>query len=273
MSLAVREMVRVAALGDLHYKTSSTNLLQSTLRAAGESADVLLLAGDLTDRGLVEEAQVLAHDLNSAVNIPVVVVLGNHDYESGLEDQVAQVLRDAGIVVLDGESVEVAGIGIAGVKGFCGGFAARTLQPWGEAMIKQFVHVCVEDALRLESALAKLRTPSSVVCFHYAPIRGTVEGEPLEIFPFLGSSRLEEPIMRFPVHAVFHGHAHHGSLEGRTMNNVPVYNVALPLLARSFPGKPPFRVVEVPLHGADEEAASSNGHVGAGYRVMKDVDS
>jgi hypothetical protein len=140
-------------------------------------------------------------------------------------------------------------------------------------MIKQFVHVTVEDSLRLESALAKLRTPSRLVILHYAPIRATVEGEPHEIFPFLGSSRLEEPITRFPVAAAFHGHAHSGTLEGRTMNNVPVYNVALPLLARSFPGRPPFRIVEVPLHGVEEAISSGDGHIGAGYRVMKDVDS
>ncbi len=140
-------------------------------------------------------------------------------------------------------------------------------------MIKQFVHVTVEESLALESALAKLRTPSRVVALHYAPIRATVEGEPLEIFPFLGSSRLEEPICRFPVCAVFHGHAHHGTLEGRTMNNVPVYNVAIPLLARSFPGKPPFRIVEVPRYAEGEAPGDHDGQVGAGYRVMKDVDS
>jgi Icc-related predicted phosphoesterase len=264
-------MVRVAALGDLHCKASTSHLLQPILRAANEAADVLLVCGDLTDRGLADETQALAREINSAMKIPVVVVLGNHDYESGLEAEVMQILKYAGINVLDGESCEVAGIGVAGVKGFCGGFGARTLQPWGESMIKDFVHVTVEESLRLESAIAMLRTPSRVVMTHYAPIRGTVEGEPHEIFAFLGSSRLEEPITRFPVAAAFHGHAHHGSLEGRTMNNVPVYNVAIPLLARSFPGRPPFRVVEVPLHGEDEALTTSNGHVGAGYSVMKDV--
>jgi Icc-related predicted phosphoesterase len=273
VTVAGREMVRIAALGDLHCKHTSANVLQPIFRAAGEEADVLLLCGDLTDRGLPEEAHVLAHELTTAVNIPVVVVLGNHDYESGQEHDVTQILVDAGITVLEGDACEVAGIGIAGVKGFAGGFGARTLQPWGESMIKQFVHTTVEDSLRLESALAKLRTPSRVVALHYSPIRGTVEGEPLEIFPFLGSSRLEEPISRFPVCSVFHGHAHHGTLEGRTMSNVPVYNVAAPLLARAFPNRQPFRVVEVPLHDrADESSNGHDGHVGTGYRVMMDVD-
>jgi Icc-related predicted phosphoesterase len=266
-------MVRLAALGDLHCKQTSSNVLQPILRPASDEADVLLLCGDLTDRGLPEEAQVLAREITAAVKVPVVAVLGNHDYEAGLEVEVTRILAEAGIIVLDGEACEVAGIGVAGVKGFCGGFGARTLQPWGESIIKQFVHVTVEDSLRLESALAKLRTPSRVVILHYAPIRATVEGEPHEIFPFLGSSRLEEPITRFPVAAAFHGHAHHGTLEGRTMNNVPVYNVALPLLSRSFPGRPPFRVVEIPLHGEEETRIASDGHVGVDYRVMKDVDS
>ncbi len=273
MTSAAREMVRIAALGDLHCKTTSTNVLQPIFRAAGEQADVLVLCGDLTDRGLADETHVLAREITTAVKIPVIAVLGNHDYEAGNEHEVTRILTDAGIIVLDGEACEVAGIGIAGVKGFAGGFGARTLQPWGEAMIKQFVHVTVEESLALESALAKLRTPSRVVALHYAPIRATVEGEPLEIFPFLGSSRLEEPICRFPVCAVFHGHAHHGTLEGRTMNNVPVYNVAIPLLARSFPGKPPFRIVEVPRYAEGEAPGDHDGQVGAGYRVMKDVDS
>ena len=274
MGVAGREMVRIAAIGDLHCKPTSTNVLDPVLRAASEEADVLLLCGDLTDRGLPDEAHVLANEITAAVKIPVVAVLGNHDFESGQEHDVTQILRDAGVVVLEGEAAEVAGIGFAGVKGFAGGFGARTLQPWGESMIKDFVHVTVEASLCLESALAKLRTPTRIVALHYAPIRTTVEGEPLEIFPFLGSSRLEEPICRFPVTAVFHGHAHHGTLEGRTLTNVPVYNVAAPLLAYSFPNRPPFRVVEVPLHGGDDLASvAQDGHVGAGYRVMRDLES
>jgi Icc-related predicted phosphoesterase len=131
------------------------------------------------------------------------------------------------------------------VKGFCGGFGERTLQPWGEPMLKQFVREAVEETLKLESALAKLRTPSRIVLTHYAPIVDTVRGEPQEIIPFLGSSRLEEPLNRYGATAVFHGHAHHGTPEGRTLAGVPVYNVALPLLRRRFPGQRPVRVLEL----------------------------
>jgi hypothetical protein len=131
------------------------------------------------------------------------------------------------------------------VKGFGGGFGPRALGPWGETIIKQFVHEAVNEALRLEAALARLRTPQLVALLHYSPIQKTVEGEPLEIYPFLGSSRLEEPLGRYPVSLVVHGHAHRGQLEGSTKSGTPVYNVAMPLLKRSFPDKPAFRVFEV----------------------------
>jgi Icc-related predicted phosphoesterase len=141
----------------------------------------------------------------------------------------------------------MAGIGIAGVKGFGGGFGQRALGAWGERIIKQFVHEAVNEALKLEAALARLRTPAMVALLHYSPVQQTVEGEPLEIYPFVGSSRLEEPINRFPVSLVVHGHAHRGQLEGRTKSNVPVYNVSMPLLARAFPDRPAFRVFDVPV--------------------------
>jgi Icc-related predicted phosphoesterase len=153
------------------------------------------------------------------------------------------------VKVLDGEAVEIAGVGFAGVKGFPGGFGRGTLCGWGEAGVKAFVQEAINEALKLESALARLRTPRRVAVLHYSPIRGTVEGEPLEIYPYLGTSRLEEPLNRYPVNVVFHGHAHHGALEGRTARGTPVFNVALPLLRSSFPDKPPFRVFELPLEG------------------------
>src|SRR5262249_40894953 len=145
--------------------------------------------------------------------------------------------------------------GFAGAKGFGGGFGTHTLEPWGEPTIKHFVHEAVEEALQLESALARLRTPQRVVLLHYAPIRATVEGEPPEIFAFLGSSRLEEPINRYPVTAVFHGHAHRGSPEGKTRGGVPVYNVSLSLLQRLFPERPPARFLDVQVTGGDGEVA------------------
>jgi Icc-related predicted phosphoesterase len=212
-----------------------------------EQADVLLLCGDLTDHGLREEAELVARELNTAVRIPMVGVLGNHDYQSGKQVEIRSVLQDAGIQVLEGDTCEVLDVGFAGVKGFAGGFGNRALQPWGEDMIKRFVHEAVEESLKLESALVKLRTSQRIAVLHYSPIQGTVEGEPIEIFPFLGSSRLEEPLNRNSVAVAFHGHAHHGSLEGRTLAGVPVYNVSSQLLLRSGPNRMPFRVVDVPI--------------------------
>jgi Icc-related predicted phosphoesterase len=256
-------MVRVAALGDLHCTKTSQGAFQPLLARIGESADLLLLAGDLTDYGLPEEARVVQKELAS-LRIPIVAVLGNHDFESGKEGEVRQILTDAGVTVLDGDACEINGIGIAGVKGFGGGFGQRALGPWGEAIIKQFVHAAVDEALKLEAALARLRTPSLIALLHYAPVQQTAEGEPPEIFPFIGSSRLEEPINRYPVSLVLHGHAHRGQLEGATKSGVPVYNVSMPLLTRTFPDRPPFRVFEVaaaepkppPLEPATHLAAS-----------------
>jgi Icc-related predicted phosphoesterase len=173
-------------------------------------------------------------------------VLGNHDYESGQPDEVCRILTEAGVHVLDGDACEICGIGIAGVKGFAGGFGRRTLGPWGERMVKEFVNEAIKETLKLESALAKLRTSQRIAVLHYSPIEATVQGEPPEIFPFLGTSRLEEPLIRYPVTAVFHGHAHRGSPEGKTVNNIPVYNVARPLLQHTFPDRPPFRILEIP---------------------------
>ena len=171
---------------------------------------------------------------------------GNHDYDAGQAASIRTQLINAGVHVLDGEPVEVAGVGFAGVKGFCGGFGDRALQPWGEDIIKRFVHEAVNEALKLESALAKLRTSQRVAVLHYAPVEGTVKGEPPELLPFLGSSRLEEPLTRYPVNAIFHGHAHGGSPEGRTRTDVPVFNVALPRLQRVYPDRPAIRTVELP---------------------------
>jgi Icc-related predicted phosphoesterase len=240
--------VRVAALADLHCTKTSQGAFQPLFGKIAERADVLLVAGDLTDYGLPEEARVLARELAN-VRLSVVAVLGNHDVESGKGDEVRQILIDAGVTVLDGDSCEVHGIGIAGVKGFGGGFGKRALGPWGEAIIKQFVREAVDEALKLEAALARLRTGHLIVLLHYAPIQRTVEGEPLEIYPFLGSSRLEEPLNRFPVSMVFHGHAHRGQLEGTTTSGVPVYNVSMPLLTRLHPDQLPFRVFELPAAG------------------------
>lgn len=243
-----QEKIRLAAVGDLHCTKNSGGDLRAFFQQAAENADVLILCGDLTDYGLPEEAHVLVDGL-SAARIPVVAVLGNHDYESGKQEEVVHILSGAGVRVLDGEACEIHGVGFAGVKGFAGGYGRRALGPWGETSIKQFVNEAIHEALKLESALAKLRTDQRIAVLHYSPIEATVQGEPPEIFAFLGTSRLEEPLIRYPVNAVFHGHAHRGQTEGRTANNIPVYNVAKPLLARTFPDRPPYRIVEISKSG------------------------
>lgn len=240
------EKVRVAAVGDIHCSRTSQGTLQPLFEQIVDTADILLLCGDLTDYGLPEEAHILTQEL-ADVKIPTLAVFGNHDYESGQQDEIRHILTEAGVLMLDGEALEIQGIGFAGVKGFGGGFGRAALGPWGEEPIKRFVHEAIDEALKLESALAKLHTQTRVAILHYAPIQSTVEGEPPEIFPFLGSSRLEEPLNRYPVTAVFHGHAHAGTLEGQTSNGVPVYNVSMPLLQRTHPDKPPFYLLELPV--------------------------
>jgi len=248
--------IRVAAIGDIHYSKTSQGMLQSVFAEITEAADVLVLTGDLTDYGLAEEAKVLARDLTSALRIPAVGVLGNHDFEAGEEKEIARILTDAGVRMLDGDAYEVHGIGFAGVRGFCGGFGRGALGAWGEPVIKAFVHEAITETLKLESALQRLKTAHRIAVLHYAPVRETVEGEPLEIYPFLGSSRLEEPLSRFEVTAVFHGHAHRGTMEGTTSKGIPVYNVSLPLLKATRPGQSPFRIVEVHM---DEGAPLTTG--------------
>jgi Icc-related predicted phosphoesterase len=226
------ETVRIAALADLHYARTPEAEVREVLARAGRESDVVLLCGDLTDHGLPEEAAGLAREIHASVSVPVIAVLGNHDFESGKQDEVRRIFSDAGVRMLDGDSTEVKGVGFAGVKGFAGGFGKHALGPWGEEIFKQF-------------ALARLRGKPRIAVLHYSPIQATVEGEPVEIFPFLGSSRLEEPLSRYPVQAVFHGHAHRGQPEGRTAQGVPVFNVSLSLLRSAYPDRPPFRIFEV----------------------------
>lgn len=207
-----------------------------------ENADMLLLCGDLTDYGLADEAEELVADIRTSVRIPTIAVLGNHDFESGQPELVSKVLDEAGVTMLNGEAVEVAGVGFAGICGFGGGFGRRMLNAWGEPLIKQFVQESISHAVRLEQALAKLQSQQRIVVLHYSPIRATLDGEDPEIYAFLGSSRLEEPINRFKVNAVFHGHAHNGALDGKTSTGIPVYNVSAPALRKT--GKP-YRIVEL----------------------------
>ena len=207
--MAEKETLRIAAVADIHVKKTAQGALQPLFANVTQVADLLLLCGDLTDYGAVDEAKILAKDITSYLRIPA--------------------------------------LGVAGVKGFGGGFGRRSLGAWGEEIIKKFVHETIEEALKLESALARLRTPQKIAVLHYSPIQATVLGEPPEITAFLGSTRLEEPIDRYRVSTVFHGHAHHGTLEGRTKGNAVVYNVAMPLLKTKFPDQQPFRLVEIPI--------------------------
>lgn len=245
--------LRIAAVGDLHCTKASAGAIGPLLASVNDRADVLALCGDLTDYGLLEEAQVLAKELG-AVRIPMVAVLGNHDFESGTPEVVVDTLTAAGVRVLSGESVEIGGVGFTGAKGFAGGFESATLGHWGEPAIKRFVQEAIDESLKLESGLARLRTRQKVVLLHYAPVRGTLVGEPPEIFAFLGCGRLEEPLLRYRADLIFHGHAHRGSLEARTSNGSPVYNVAMPLLRRTFPEAPAYRVFELPVEEGDAAA-------------------
>ncbi|HET9425251.1 MAG TPA: metallophosphoesterase [Gemmatimonadaceae bacterium] len=245
--------LRVAAISDIHYGKASAGTMAPLFAQIAEVADILVICGDLTDYGLAEEARVLVADLQ-AVKIPIVAVLGNHDLESGEEHEVTEVLTRAGVRMLDGDTFEYRGVGFAGIRGFCGGFGRGALGPWGERVIKDFVNEAVQEALKLESAIQKLQTEHKIVLMHYAPVRETVEGEPLEIFAFLGSSRLEEPLTRLGATAVFHGHAHRGAPEGKTTTGIPVYNVSYPVLKASYPDRPPFRMLELEI-GVKEPTA------------------
>ncbi len=245
--MATKTTLRVAAVSDLHYTRQSKGAQEELFAQASEEADVLLLCGDLTDYGLPAEADVLCRDLQAHVKIPILAVLGNHDFESGRPEAVQDIVEEAGVTVLDGESVEVAGVGFAGARGFAGGFGQWALSAWGEPAVKAFVQAAIDEALKLEAALSHLHAEQCVVLLHYAPIRTTVEGEAPEVFPFLGSSRLEDAINRYGATAVFHGHAHGGSPEGTTTSDIPVYNVSIPVLKKAYPDRPPFRMIEIDL--------------------------
>jgi uncharacterized protein len=225
---AKSDLLTFAAIGDLHVKEDRTSFVRELFAEVSTKAELLVLCGDLTDIGKPREAQALAEDLR-ACSIPVVGVLGNHDYESGQAEDVSAVLKGAGMHLLNGQSYETNGVAFVGVKGFIGGFGRRMLASFGESSVKALVAEAISEAMRLENAMRTVASDRAVVVLHYAPVLDTIEGEPPEIFPFLGSSRLSETIDRFKVSAVVHGHAHHGRYEGRTPGGAPVYNVAGPI--------------------------------------------
>lgn len=231
-----REKVKIAAVADIHVRENDRGRWSDYFKEISRNADVLIIAGDLTDTGDEGEAQVLADELK-ACTIPVVGVLGNHDFEKGRHKLIRRILQSENIHILDGECVVLKNIGFAGIKGFGGGFDNHMLSMFGEGAMKAFVQEAVDEALHLERALARLEQENDgirkIAVLHYAPIAETIHGEPEVIYPFLGSSRLAEPLERRGVTAAFHGHAHAGQLEGKTAKGIPVFNVAKPILTKA----------------------------------------
>jgi Icc-related predicted phosphoesterase len=235
--------VKAAAIGDLHVTEDSAAPYQKMFEEISNEADVLLLCGDLTNFGKVTEAEILAEDIRHC-SIPVLGVLGNHDYECGAHEEVARILHEAGMIILDEQAHEIDGVGFAGVKGFVGGFGRGELAPFGEPEIKAFVDIANNEARKLENGLRSLRTEKAVAVLHYSPIVDTLVGEPIEIFQYLGSQRLADAIDRFDnISFVVHGHAHHGTFEGKTLRGTPVYNVAQFVLRPTL-GKP-YAILEI----------------------------
>ncbi len=226
--------MRIAAVADLHFTPQSYDKIRELMARVRDEADLLALAGDLTNYGRPQEMESL---LNAVVRlrIPTVAVLGNHDYESGQEGELMRMMTAEGIKVLDGTAYERDGVGFAGTKGFLGGFGRGVLTAFGEPEVKAFVQAAINETMKLERALSLLRTPKTVVVLHYAPVPETVQGEPMDIYPYLGSSRLSEVVDRHRANLVLHGHAHHGSPDGKTTAGTPVHNVALALLQQQNP--------------------------------------
>src|SRR6202041_2056117 len=218
--------MRIAATADLHFSPQSYAKLQDQFERVRDEADVLVLAGDLTNYGQPNEMEPLLNVL-VRLRVPAIAVLGNHDYESGKEQELCQMMIAAGVKVLNGSAYERDGVGFAGTKGFVGGFGRGVLTAFGEAEIKTFVRASIDEALKLERAMSQLRASKRVVVLHYSPIAATVAGENPEIYPFLGTSRLAEVIDRHGADLVVHGHAHHGTRDGKTVTGVPVHNVAI----------------------------------------------
>jgi Icc-related predicted phosphoesterase len=234
--------LRVAALADLHVHRATNGVYRHVFAEVSDKADVMCLCGDLTNLGTPEEAEHLAHDL-TALRIPAVAVLGNHDHHSGRAEEVKRILERANVTMLEDETLEIGSVGFVGVKGFGGGFSSHMLSAFGEEATKHFVAEAVRESLALENALQTLRTPRAVVVLHYSPVIETVKGEPAEIMPFLGCSRLAETIDRFNVAVVFHGHAHHGQPRGQTQKGTPVFNCSVEVLKNT--GGPGYVLMEV----------------------------
>ncbi|GAA4313793.1 metallophosphoesterase family protein [Compostibacter hankyongensis] len=241
-----KKKIRLAAVADLHVQETDQGKWTGFFNDISQQADVVLICGDLTDTGDEGEAQLLSEALKSCT-VPVVGVLGNHDHEKGRHKLIRQTLQQEHVHILEGEAVVIEGVGFAGVKGFGGGFDRHMLSMFGEKAMKAFVQEAVDEALQLDRALAHLDQEHNgipkIALMHYSPLQETVRGEPEEIYPFLGSSRLAEPLIRRKVVAAFHGHAHAGKLQG-DLSGVKVFNVARRVLHQE--GHPlPFFIFEV----------------------------
>lgn len=226
--------MRIAAVGDIHVKKTDEGKWKDFFAYVSDHADVLLVCGDLTDTGHKDEAATMAEELK-ALSVPIIAVLGNHDYEQDMAEEIIVVLKEANVCLLQGSSVTLDGVGFAGAKGFCGGFNRYMMPRFGERINKEFVQETVEESLKLDQALVRLEgdgVEKKIVLLHYSPIQETVEGEPPQIQAFLGSSRLESPINERQASMVFHGHAHLGKLHGHTSTGIEVYNVARHILER-----------------------------------------
>jgi Icc-related predicted phosphoesterase len=230
-------MIRVAAVGDVHYDRNSRGRLRAYFEALGEKADLLLIAGDLTNSGTLDEAAALAEDLQASP-VPVVSVLGNHDYHSDQDRQIREMLQERGVATLEGQTrvLEIGGhrVGIVGLKGFGGGFGGACVTEFGEPETKAFARHAREQAERLSQGLASLDTDFKFVLLHYSPIDATLLGEKREIYPFLGSYLLADAVDAVGADCVFHGHAHHGTERGNTVGGVPVRNVAQMVIRHAY---------------------------------------
>lgn len=245
--------VRIAAIGDLHVQEISEGMVKPAFSRVNEEADALVLAGDLTHHGRLAEGAVLLRELSS-IDIPIIAVLGNHDFHDANEREFSMLLSGYGVKVLDGGAIEIKlggqSVGFTGTKGFGGGFGLRTIPDFGEQIYRSMYREAMLEAAKIGEGLEYLDTDYRVVVLHYSPVRETLQGEPLEIYPFLGTSILAEPIDRHGADLVLHGHAHHGSETAKTPRGVPVRNVAMPLLGR------PYRILELGAAIRSEEAFS-----------------
>jgi Icc-related predicted phosphoesterase len=230
-------MIRIAAVGDVHVDKDVLGRYRPALEQLPEVADVLLVAGDLTRHGTVAEAECFATEFGGLA-VPVVLVLGNHDHQSDQQEEVAGVLTQAGMTVLEGSSVVLTlnghRLGVAGAKGFGGGFAGACASAFGEREMKNFVATTEAIADKLGAALRSTDCDALVALTHYSPVPETLAGEPLEIYPFLGSYLLARAIDSAPTALALHGHAHHGTERGRTAGGVPVRNVAHPVIKQAY---------------------------------------